>query len=236
MRHALKGEREPLWIVANSQIAGKGRRNRHWASEPGNLYASLLLVNTQAIENSITLPFVASLALVEAITAVTGAKFPSLAIKWPNDVLFNGRKLSGILLEASPLRDGSQAIVIGFGINCNNSPKLPIYPATSLADEGFDVDPALLLRQLQQAMHWLLGEWAQGAGFSSLRIQWLKWAAGIGEMITARFDDHQQSGLFRDIDAKGFLLLDTNEGIKKISAADIFFGRNGGIRKRGSYD
>ncbi len=223
MRRARKGERRPLWVVAKSQSKGKARRNRHWVSKPGNLYASVLVINNRPMKAGAILPFVASLAVVEAIASLTGAKFPDLAIKWPNDVLLNGKKLCGILLEAAQLQDNAQAIVIGCGINCKKMPELPMYPATSLAMEGYDVDPEILLPRLQRAMHRLLKKWMLGEGFPSFRSQWLGWAAGIGETITARFDDHEQSGVFRDIDDSGYLLLDTGNGVKKISAADIFF-------------
>lgn len=224
MRQAHAAACGNLWITAETQQAGKARRGRTWVSEAGNLFASLLLINNAPSANISTLPFVASLAVAEAVKVCLVPDTTQISIKWPNDVLFNDKKLSGILLEASALPQGRQAVVIGCGINCTSAPQNPLYPATSLACEGHPVEPATLFQHLASSMHHYLTLWDGGRGFSKIRQQWLAQAAGLGKPIVARFDDHSQNGVFLDIDKQGLLVLETDNGKKLISAADIFFG------------
>ena len=192
------------------------------------MFASLLLVNSGKTQDYSTLPFVASLAVYEAITQCVSriASFGELPvkIKWPNDVLFAGKKISGILLEATALPNGQQAIIIGCGINCGHSPQDPLYPATSLKDEGYSVEPDELFEALSEAMQRNLSIWNNGQGFALIRQAWIDKAAGMGGEITARFENYSETGKFVDINSQGLLVLKTNSGEKLISAADIFFG------------
>src|SRR6476646_7487966 len=96
---ARQGESGPLWVVADRQTAGRGRRGRAWISEPGNLYASLLLTDPAPAERWPQLSFVAALAVYDAVIAVASAFAPRLAIKWPNDLLLDGAKFAGVLIE-----------------------------------------------------------------------------------------------------------------------------------------
>jgi len=224
MRRAVDGDEGSLWITAVSQNSGKARRGRHWVSEKGNLFASLLLTDPAAQKDIGTLPFVVSLAVFNAIKALTGS--PKLALKWPNDVLFAGKKISGILLETTLLSNGKSAVIIGCGINCRQSPANVIYPATSLAAEGYDIAPDMLFSKLDIEMQRALKIWDRGRGFSTIRKMWISKAVGIGSAIVARFDSHEETGTFVDIDPQGLLVLDTQDGQKLISAADIFFGAN----------
>ncbi|MEL6504803.1 MAG: biotin--[acetyl-CoA-carboxylase] ligase [Pseudomonadota bacterium] len=224
--HFLQGDPGRLWVTARRQLAGKARRGRAWVSEPGNLYASLLLENPAPQNKLLGLPLVVSLALHRALLAAVPALGTSLAIKWPNDLLLGGRKLSGILMEgqwdASSQRSG---IIIGCGINCAHFPDNPLYPATSLKASGFDLEPAALFDHFTRTMAETLAQWDQGRGFAAIRTEWLARAKGRGEMITARFDDHSISGHFVDLDDEGYLLLRDERGaMRQISAADIFFG------------
>src|SRR5216683_1745087 len=96
---ARQGERGPLWIIAERQSAGRGRRGRSWVSAPGNLYASLLLTDPAPTEHWPELSFVAALAIHDAVVEAAAALKPLLAIKWPNDLLLSGKKFAGILIE-----------------------------------------------------------------------------------------------------------------------------------------
>ncbi len=223
MRRAIAGDLGNLWVTAATQQAGKARRGRLWVSEAGNLYASLLLNYPTSEQDVSTLPFVASLAVANAIRSCAHDDLADLAIKWPNDVLLGGRKISGILLEATMLANGNKAVVIGCGINCGHSPDTALYPTTSLVDQGINTGPEELFHHLNDAMHQALSQWDQGRGFGAIRSAWVNRATGIGSSIIARFDDHQEEGTFLDIDERGHLLLETADGIKTISAADIFF-------------
>lgn len=224
LRLAMQGERQNTWVTAKSQSAGKGRRGRTWVSQPGNLFASLLLINPCDQPHVATLPFVVAIAVSAAIDNCINKQPTPLSLKWPNDVLFSGKKISGILLEATMLANGDQAVIIGVGVNCQHAPDDTRYPASSLAQEGCDISPESLFAHLRGEMHKALAMWDRGLGFAAIRHHWLDRATGIGSPIIARFDDHEASGIFVDIDNQGLLVLETDKGTRLISAADIFFG------------
>ncbi|MEP0941591.1 MAG: biotin--[acetyl-CoA-carboxylase] ligase [Rhizobiaceae bacterium] len=214
-----------LWVTAKSQSAGRARRGRSWVSEPGNLYASLLLVDPAPQDQLATLPLVISVALHLALVEARPELADRLKIKWPNDLLLDGKKLSGILLEAQPDGHGRLAVIIGCGINCRHFPDNPLYPATSLTARGVELEPEELFDHLAREMARTLRIWAQGRGISIIRRDWLDRCQGLGLEIVARFPDHEIAGKFVDLDERGLLLLCDNKGqIHTISAADIFFG------------
>ncbi|MCJ8308523.1 MAG: biotin--[acetyl-CoA-carboxylase] ligase [Rhizobiaceae bacterium] len=225
LEQAVGGDPGQLWITAESQSAGRARRGRSWVSEPGNLYASLLLLDPAPQDKLATLPLVISLALHLALVEARPELGARLKIKWPNDLLLDGKKLSGILLEAQPDGHGRLAVIIGCGINCQHFPDNPLYPATSLAASGIALEPAELFSHLAREMARTLRIWAEGQGIAIIRRDWLDRCHGIGQEIVARFPDREISGKFVDLDDNGLLLLCDNKGqIHTISAADIFFG------------
>ena len=228
MKLATDGDPGQVWVTAKQQLAGRARRGRSWVSEPGNLYASLLLVNPAEGDAMATLPLVVSLALYEAVIETCPQAEGRLKIKWPNDLLLDGKKLSGILLEAQPDTYGRTAVVIGCGVNCRHYPDNPLYPATSLLESGLDVEPEKLFIRLAGSMARQLRVWARGQGFSIIRRDWLDRCHGLGQDVVARFSDGEITGKFVDLDQEGLLLLCDNKGqIHRISAADIFFGNSG---------
>ena len=223
------GDPGQVWITAGEQTAGKARRGRGWVSKPGNLYASLLLIDPAPAEQLGTLPLVASLALHRAVCDVVAGGRPDIAaaitIKWPNDILFDGKKLSGILLEAAYDTHGRLIVVLGFGVNCNHFPDNPLYPATSLADRGFNVSAEELFFALSRRLATELTLWAQGAGFHLCRSEWLERASGRGKKIIARLSDRNIEGYFETVDESGLMILRQDDGTRcEISSADIFFG------------
>src|SRR6516162_8994815 len=115
LRRAGAGEIGPLWIVARAQTAGRGRRGRPWLSMPGNLHATLLLTDPSPSAAAPQLGFAAGLALYDAAAAAAPALASSLALKWPNDLMCERRKVGGILVEGegNPI-----AVAIGIGVNC----------------------------------------------------------------------------------------------------------------------
>ncbi len=230
MRRASDGDPGNLWITAGEQTAGKARRGRDWVSEQGNLYSSLLIFDVGETAMLATLPLVIALALHKAIIACAPVREDQLKIKWPNDLLLNGKKLSGILLETTADKSGRQAVIIGCGVNCAHFPDNPLYPATSLHAEGVIVQPDDLFQHYAKQMAETLKSWNRGAGFANIRREWLARATGIGEAVTARFDDAEIVGTFQDMDAEGRLVLTDAEGAEhRISAADIFFGTSSGL-------
>ncbi len=230
MRLATEGDAGQLWITASEQTAGKARRGRGWVSKPGNLYASLLLFDVASPEVISNLPLVTAVALHRAILDGAPVREDQLRIKWPNDLLLDGKKLSGILLESTLDPAGRQAIVIGCGVNCSHFPDNPLYPATSLQAEGIVLQPEILFLKLAQHMAEMLAAWDRGNGFATIRRDWLARAKGVGEPLTARFEDGEITGIFRDMDEDGRLVLVADDGTEhRISAADIFFGNIRGL-------
>ena len=187
----------------------------------------MLLTDPAPASALATLPMVAALALHKAIVDLAPDLHDRLKIKWPNDLLLDGQKLSGILLEAQPDKRGRKAVIIGFGVNCRHYPDNSFYPATSLAAHGLDVAPDGLFSVLAGTMARELRIWSQGQGFSIIRREWLDRCSGIGEPIIARFPDHEIKGKFVDLDIAGLLILQDEAGHRHtISAADIFFGNS----------
>lgn len=224
--HALAaaGEGDPgnLWIVARRQVAGRGRRARAWVSEPGNLYTSLLLIDPGEGERVGQLPLVAALALAEAVDAMTGS-YGLARLKWPNDLLVDGAKISGILLEATVLADGRRAVVCGFGLNLAHHPDLPGYAAADLAGLGFSVAPERAFRALAESAAKQLARWS-GEPFAGILEDWRRRAVGIGAPIRVRLEDRELTGVFAGLDSDGRLVLDQGEGRHMtVSAGDVFF-------------
>lgn len=229
MARARAGDPGNLWVTARRQLEGRGRRGRPWVSEEGNLYASLLLVDPAPAMRLGTLPLVAAVAVYRALRPLFASTPQALAIKWPNDILVDGRKINGILLESESLPGGRMAVVIGCGVNCRHHPANPAYPATDLADCGIDMDPQRLFVALAHEMATTLLQWNRGAGFDVVREAWLRGARGLGERVTVNLHDGQVTGVFEDIDADGYLCLLTENGARRrISAGDLFFTQPAG--------
>ena len=222
------GDPGNLWVTAQSQSAGKGRRGRPWVSKRGNLYASLLLIDAAPISRVGTLPLVAGLGVHRALRPFFASHPQALAIKWPNDLLVDGQKICGILLESETLADGRLAITIGCGINCSAHPENPSYPTTDLAECGLDAGPEKVFPLLASEMARVLTEWNGGAGFASVREDLLLAARGKGGPVTVRWQDSETAGIFEDIDHDGYLLLNVAGERRRISAGDLFFSTGEG--------
>lgn len=215
-RRAEDGAADPLWITAARQTAGYGRRGRAWDSGQGNLAATLLLRPEAPPLKTAQLGFAAALAVADLVTHF--APQAGVTVKWPNDVLADGRKLSGILLEA-----GSGWLAIGIGINLAEHPVDTEFPATSLAALGVPPptpDMALTMLATRFA-HWF-SLW-QSQGFAPLRTAWLERAGGLGLPIRARLPHGERHGAFEGIDATGALLLREASGLQTITAGEVFF-------------
>lgn len=217
----LPGLAGPTWIMALRQTSGRGRRGRSWADPAGNFAATLVLRVNEPPANLALRSFVAALALQDALVALTGLE-QGFALKWPNDVLLNGGKLSGILLESGP----EGGLAIGIGVNLRAAPPVddqPLFPPVSLRTEtGLSCPPETLLDHLAPTF----AVWEQRLrdfGFAPLRTAFLERAARLGAPIVARTMTTSVEGRFETIDDTGALVLDTAEGRKTIPAADIFF-------------
>ncbi|WP_370674384.1 biotin--[acetyl-CoA-carboxylase] ligase [Pleomorphomonas sp. PLEO] len=222
---ARQGAESGLWVVARCQTAGRGRRGRIWTSEPGNLYSSLMLRDPIEEARLGEMPLVVALAVHDAVAAALPPfARADLAIKWPNDILYAGAKLCGILIEATTTREG-RVVVAGIGVNCVHHPDVALYSATDLAEIGYPTEPEAMFGLLAMAMANRLSEWRRG-DFSDLREAWLGRARGIGEAITVRLPMRELTGIFSGLDGEGRLLLRHDGGLEAISAGDVFFGRS----------
>lgn len=202
------------WVITDRQTAGRGRRGRVWNDGTGNFMGSVLVKARGQVQQ---LSFVAALALHDALSALSGqpARF---ALKWPNDVLLDATKCSGILLE----RQG-EALVIGIGVNLAHHPEGTERPATSLAATGLPVPtPAALLHELAPAFaHWR-AVW-EGQGFAPIRTAWLARASGVGQRIVARLGNESPEGVFTGLADDGALLMQLDDGsMRAIHAGEVF--------------
>lgn len=212
-----------FFVTAKSQTGGRGRRGRVWVSEVGNLYASLYLRTPAEPERCAELSFVAAVALQEAISDCTHDQSSSCKLKWPNDVLWNGAKIAGLLLEARE-QSGDMNIVIGMGVNCLHHPENTPYPATDFGSQGIQLTADRLFDALKPRFIQDVDLWDRGNGFETIRGKWLKHARGIGEEITVRLENEEISGQFCDINARGQLVLGLCDKTQRIiTAGDVFF-------------
>lgn len=224
---ARRAAEAPCWILAGEQTGGRGRRGRAWASPRSNFHATLVMRPESAAADAALRSFVASLALREALAATTGSA-AALALKWPNDVLLNGGKVAGILLESAGTAGQVAHLAVGIGVNLIAAPDPALLepgalrPVTVLGETGVRVTPERLLDALAPAFAgWearLVNE-----GFAPLRTAWLAHAARLGEPIRARTGTETHEGRFEGIDATGALILATAAGRVVIPAADVFF-------------
>ncbi|MTI45982.1 BirA family biotin operon repressor/biotin-[acetyl-CoA-carboxylase] ligase [Roseibium hamelinense] len=218
---ARAGDPGNLWIRADRQTTGRGRLGRSWSSPKGNLSASLLLIDPQPRERIGELPLVAAVALADALDKAAGT-FGLAKLKWPNDLLVDGAKLSGILLEAEHLSNGKTAVVLGIGVNCVAHPQDGLYPCTDLAALGYRVSADLLFDRLCEALKERLASWREPGGFSVIRRDWIARAAHKGQHITVK-GPRELTGRFLDLDERGYLVLELENGGKEtIYAGDVF--------------
>lgn len=242
---AAAGDPGGIWFAALQQTAGRGRRGRAWDSPKGNLAASLLIVPDTSPELIATLGFVAGVALSAALDVVLpngtvrigidgadGADGRSrVALKWPNDVLADGAKLAGILLEASKTPDGRSAIVVGCGVNVVSAPEGVPYPATSIRGMGIERTAADVFEALSDAWVDAFSLWDDGRGVAQVLEKWRGSAAGIGAPVAVSQDGTVRRGIFETIDSSGRLIIRDDDGSRHaITAGDVHFGATASAR------
>jgi BirA family transcriptional regulator, biotin operon repressor / biotin---[acetyl-CoA-carboxylase] ligase len=219
--HDLDG---PTWIMAHRQTAARGRRGRVWQQPAGNLAATLIYKPWATVPDAAKRSFLAANALFEALALFVDRT--ALSLKWPNDVLLNGGKVAGILLESAG-RGGRMVdwLAVGVGVNLTGVPAdlTERFRAVSLAGEGgATVSPEDFLTVLASAYATQESKLAV-MGFQRIREDWLRHAAKLGETITARTMRDEHSGIFDTVDMDGNLVLITGTGPLIIPAADVFF-------------
>jgi BirA family biotin operon repressor/biotin-[acetyl-CoA-carboxylase] ligase len=224
-RLAATGAADGTVIRADRQSAGRGRRGRNWQSPRGNLYCSIVVRPAAPPAVAAQLSFVTAVALGETLSALLP---PACTVhqKWPNDVLIDGAKVAGILLESSGAGMASvDWVVIGCGVNVTEAPKETEYPATSLQAAGAaGLDPGAVLAVFLTHLHLWRTRW-ETEGIAPVRDAWLERAHGLGGNLTVRLPDREIRGLFGGMDQTGALLLDLADGTRQtISAGDVYFG------------
>lgn len=216
----------PTWFTAARQTASRGRRGRPWVAPEGNFYAALSLACADP-ETASLRSFVAALALHDALRAVMGDG-PTLALKWPNDVLLNNGKVAGILLETLPAGGRMWGVAVGIGVNLIAAPAMDqvetgaVYPVSVKGESGADVTPDAFLTHLAPAFAHYDAQLTT-YGFAPIRTAWLARAAKLGETITARLPGEDITGRFDTVNEFGYLVLNTAKGPRNIAAADVFF-------------
>ncbi|MDP8249350.1 biotin--[acetyl-CoA-carboxylase] ligase [Pseudochrobactrum saccharolyticum] len=225
LTEAQTGAESAVWYVTKDQRSGRGRRGREWSTQTGNLAATLLLIHDYPLELAATLSFVAGLSLVEAVEQLLPETETRFQLKWPNDVLADGAKLSGILLESALLKDGRKALVIGIGVNVLHIPEGVPYAVSSLKANGYTQGAEQLLQALAERFAVNFALWNDGQGLETIRTHWLRHAARLGEVIRVQSGGETLEGTFSSIDPQGHLVLSLPQGRKQtISAGEVFFG------------
>ena len=214
----------PHWIMAHSQTKARGRQGRVWLSPKGAFSASLVMQPNCAPAIAAQRSFVASCALRRALKTYVDSSY--LTHKWPNDVLLNGGKVAGILLESFGSGSNVKSLAIGVGVNLGYAPKdvteasfVPI----GLADVTDQIVPAVAFLEVLAAEFVELEHKLKTAGFAEIRAEWTAHAARMGQVISARTSREVHKGSFEGIDEDGNLLLLTSGGKRVIPAADVYF-------------
>ncbi len=224
-RRLLDGAAVDLLVIqADRQSQGRGRRGRTWISPAGNLFFSLLIDIDGRLPQAAQLGFAAAVALVQTFRDLV----PTIPFtcKWPNDVLAEGRKCSGMLLEPAEV----DWLILGIGVNVAvpPPPQALTYPACALADLGYAGDASQVLAGFCHHFNPLLAHWRDD-DFPSIRRCWLDHARGVGEPVVVRLEHDTLAGVFAGLDGEGALLLDQGaDGVRRIMAGDVYFPDAGG--------
>ncbi len=223
-RRIESGHGEPALITAVEQTAGRGRRERAWQSPPGNIYATWMQKLGESPLQAARTGFILSLSIAEAVAHTVPHEI-KVGVKWPNDVLAEGAKLAGILLEIAHDPGGAPWLISGFGVNVEHAPENTPYPATKVQAFAPKASVHDLLAEIaNRYAGWHARYLAKG--FAPVREAWLAKAVRLGEEITVNFPDGTQlSGIFETLTEEGVLLLNVEGEIKPVSAGDVYFRR-----------
>lgn len=214
------GEPEGAAVQALQQSGGRGRHGNAWMSPMGNLYISKLLRPSCRADKAAQMAFVAAVALSDAIEAIMEDGHVK-TLKWPNDVLIDGKKVSGILLESKLDNHGRvDYLIIGTGVNIFTPPE----GAASLDQIKKDRIFVNQVRDLYlENLYARYLEW-QEEGFAPLRAAWLKQAHGVNEPMRIRLPETTYEGIFRGVDENGVLIAEIDGQMRTFTAGEVHFG------------
>lgn len=223
MARALSGATLPFWLMADRQIAGKGRSGRVWVSAEGNLQISLALRLTCAPAVAAQLSLVAGVAVAEALRKIAPELAGGLHLKWPNDILLGHAKLGGILVETASGGAGAGLIaIVGIGVNVALAPAIEGRAVTSLASNGHHTSVSSAVAALREVMDRALVLWEEGRGFSSVRARWLEAALPLGTPLRVHTGQDAAEGAFAGLDEDGAMLLDElGGGRRRFTFGDV---------------
>lgn len=212
-------EPEGLVVQALQQQGARGRHGNKWDAPIGNLYMSVLLRPNCDLGQAGQLAFVIAVALSDALDDYIDPKKHNKTLKWPNDILIDNRKISGILLESDIRENKLNAIVAGIGLNIFKAPDLAV-ALNDIAKEPVYVNK--VRDNILDKLAIYYGLW-QEKGFAPIHEAWLKQAHGIGQPITARLPEKSFKGVFKGMTEEGSLILDMDGTDKIIHAAEVHF-------------
>lgn len=214
-------EQGGLVVTGRRQLQGRGRRGREWTSPEGNLYASFAFCPSVPLARFAELSFICALGVAEMAAEILGDR-AEVRCKWPNDVLADGAKLAGILLETARTPTGRDAVIMGIGVNVASAPTGTPYPAFALATRAPETTVERVLAMLSTRLTAWTETW-ETQGFAGVRQAWLGMADGLGGPVVARLADSELHGLFEGLDDDGALLLrQDDDTLKRITAGDVF--------------
>lgn len=225
-RRAEAGETGPLWIAARRQTSGRGRYGRAWDSAHENLAATLLTQTDKPPAEAAQVSFVAALAVTDLASAYVPAALISL--KWPNDVLVAGDKVSGVLVESGVAATGGLWLAVGLGVNLASHPENTERRATHLgahlrADRTAPPDLETALGELAKAFERWWALWLR-EGFAPLQAAWTQSAGGLGRPVVARLGAEEVRGMAEALEGDGALRVRLADGTaRRITAGDVFF-------------
>ena len=218
---AQDGDPEGYVVQALQQASGRGRHGNQWQSPMGNIYMSVLLRPECKVSRAGEFAFVVAVALYEALRGYIDETKHNITLKWPNDILVNGLKISGILLESHIKEEKMTGLVIGIGVNILTPPESAISLQDVSKEQVFvnKVRDKILL-ELDNAY----AQWKK-EGFAPFRERWLGHAHGIGQAMTARLPNVSYDGVFNGLTEDGSLILKMPDGVEKIiTSGDVHFG------------
>lgn len=222
LRQAEAGAPDGTVVWARAQTAGRGRRGRGWISEPGNCFSSVLLRPMVPPIEAARLSFLVAVAVAETLRQLL-APGPRIGCKWPNDVLVDGAKISGILLESRMSIEGRvDRLVIGTGINVGSAPSGAPYETTSMAAHGANAPVERVLETYLERLAAWLDRWRAG-GFGPVRSAWIAMAEGIGQPVRVLQPDGAIEGVFESLDESGaMVVLRRDGGRTRVTAGDVY--------------
>lgn len=219
-RLAVGGASHGAFIWGKQQTSGKGRSGREWVSKQGNLFVSVLLCPDVSLKHYQEVSFVAALAVKEMLEPIVGRDY-ELSLKWPNDVMLDGKKVAGILLESVKI-DNKDWLIVGVGLNVDSFPKDVRYPATCLTQAGVQIISAKIA--LSRFIHHFVGRYDMWMkeGFAPVRDAWCESGYRFGKPVSMQSGDERIDGIFVDISAEGTMMVETAKGdMREIQAGEM---------------